>query len=330
MSISKFTNYAPDIYRALDGILIVYKPTRVSHKELTQELRLKISDLLNEYSPRPLANRVCIEGGLEEEKHVVERPNFADHPLVVGPRYLPWELSMSQIQPLGYRSSGVSTYLLGSANRFVLKMRKVQFINIYHIRAQFGHITDTNFYDGKVQDKSTFHHIRANRVDAALSRIEAVQYERLFDAANVEHGSEEAYQLAKAWPSKPPRMAQWPVIYRIRCIHFELPHFKLEVTVTNENEYFLAQIPRDVGLMLKSAAFTHSIRRVKHGLFNIDRCLTEKDYNLQSIIDNLAIYNSRMDEIEQFLHDHSRAIKVTTTSSQEKQQRVQRGGEYNQ
>lgn len=313
MSLTKVTNYAPDIYKALNGILLVYKPPRVHYKEFIQELRNRISDDLNRYSPRPLAKRICIEGGLEDEKHVVERPNLADHPLVAGPRYMPWELSMSYIQPLGYRSSGVSTFLIGSANRLQVKMKQIRLVNIYEIKAQFGHITDTNFYDGKVQDKTTFHHIKANKIDAALSRIEAVQYERLFDAANVQYGSEEAYQLAKAWPSRPPRMAEWPVIYRIRCTHFDPPHFKLEVTITNENEHFLAQISRDIGLMLKSGAFTNSIRRIKHGIFTIDQCLTEKDYDMQSIINNLAIHNSKIDDIRQFLQEHYRAIKVTTT-----------------
>lgn len=324
MSHKNITAYAPDIYNALHGILLVCKPPRTLSRELSRDLRGRISDQLNKYQPRPLSNRVCIEGSLDEEKRIVEKPNLADHPLVVGPRYVPWELTIQQIQCLGFRSSGVSTFLFGRANRLAATMKRHKFINIYQLGGRLGHATDTHFYDGKVMDKCTFHHITPSRIDKVLARIEAIQYERLFDAANVEQGSEEAYQLAKAWPSKPPRMASWPVIYRIRCIHFEPPLFKLEVTVTNETEKFLAQITNDVGLMLKSAAFTESIRRVKHGIFDIEDSLTEKDYDMQSIINNLALHNARMDEIKEYLREHSRAFKITTTSRQEESLKSQR------
>lgn len=324
MSQGKITAYAPDIYKALRGILLVYKPPRTTAKQLSCELRAVISDLLNKYHPRPLSRRVCIEGSLNEEKIVVEKPNLADHPLVVGPRYMPWELSISQVQQLGYYSSGISTFLLGDANRLFLRMKRAKLINIYHTTGRLGYATDTCFYDGKVIDKCTFHHINQARLDRILARIEAIQYERLFDASNVEPGSEEAYQLAKAWPSRPPKMASWPVIYRVRCIHFAPPIFKLEVTVTNENEEFIARVVNDIGFMLKSAAFTESIKRVKHGIFNIEDALTEKDYNMQSIIDNLALHSARTDDINEYLQEHTRALKITTRTRQERTSETRR------
>lgn len=295
MALVKSTNYAPDIFKALNGILLVYKPPRLASTQLVTELRERITDSLNERQLRPLSKRVLIEGGVDDEKSIIEAPNLADHPLVSGPRHLPWELKMSNVRPtLGFRSSGLSVILLGSANKFFLpKLMRAQLTNVYQITGRFGYVMDSFLYDGKITDKATFKHIRPGKIDGILARIESSQHERLFDSASVPLDSREAYELAKSWPSKPPQMANWPVIYRIRCIHFKLPEFKIEVTVSNENEGFLAQLTHDIGQMLKSAAYTESIRRVKLGPFNVDDSLTEKNWDLQSILDNLNVCSKR-------------------------------------
>lgn len=284
----------------------------MSRLELSQELRERISSSLNEFTPRPLTKRLLIEGGVDEAKQIVEVPNLADHPLVVGPRYTPRELSLSCFSPLGYRSSGLSVHVIGSVGnrRFRPIMLRTSFVNIYHLTGRFGYVTDNFFSDGKVQDKSTFKHIRSGRLDAALSRIESNQSERLFDSSNVPLDSQEAYELAKAWPSRPPKMATWPVIYRLRCIHLKLPEFKIEVTVCNENENFLAQLIHEIGQILKSAAYTESIRRIQVGPFSVNDSLTDRDWDLQTIIDHLYKNSLRDEELYEAIKSYRRAMPV--------------------
>lgn len=317
MAMVKSTMYAPDIFKSLNGILLIYKPPRLSSREFLKELRESISDSLNQYQPRPISRRLLIEGSVDAEKSIVEVPNLADHPLVSGPRYAPWELKMSFVKPiLGYRSSGLSAILLGTANRYYRnKLNRTRLVNVYHITGRFGFVTDTFFYDGKITDKATFKHIRSGRMDSVLSKIESIQNERLFDSAAVPRDSQEAYELAKAWPSRPPQMAEWPVIYRIRCIHLKLPEFKIEVTVTNENEQFLAQLSHDIGQMLKSAAYTESIRRVKLGPFDVNDSIIEKEWDLQSIINNLSLYNRSYKELHEILNSYKKAMRITTEHS---------------
>lgn len=285
----KSTKYAPDIYKALNGILLVYKPPNIKLKAVMEEFREHVTDSLNELKPRPMAAILKIVGETDQEKTIIERPNLADHPLVAGPRYVPWELRVATPKPiLNYKSSGVSVFLLGSACRYHLKrMTNARYVNVYHLTGTFGYVTDNYFSDGKILAKSTYNHIRTGKLDSVLARIEATQNDRLFDASSVPIDSQEAYELAKSWPSRPAKMAEWPVIYRLRCIHCKLPHFKLEITVVNETEHFLAQICHDVGQMLRSAAYTDSIRRVKFGPFSIDDCLTDKDFELQAILNNV-------------------------------------------
>uniref|UniRef100_A0A6G1SLX5 Putative tRNA pseudouridine synthase 2 n=1 Tax=Aceria tosichella TaxID=561515 RepID=A0A6G1SLX5_9ACAR len=312
MSIVKSTTYAPDVFKALNGVLLVYKPPRLSVGQLINELKDRITDSLNHYEPRPIEKRVVIEGDIDSEKRIVERPNLADHPLVAGPRYLPWDLRLSPAQPsLGYRSSGLDVIMMGTANKYYrTKLTSNKLVSIYHITGRFGYVTDNFFYDGKITDKSTYGHIRPGKIDSVLARIESSQHDRIFDSAAVPLNSEEAYQLAKDWPSRPPKMAKWPVIYRIRCIHLKLPIFKLEVTIVNETENLLAQIPHDVGQMLRSAAYTESIRRVKFGPFDVIDSLTDKDWDLQSIIKHFSAYLEDHHKVTNLIDAHINSFAV--------------------
>lgn len=314
MSLTQSTKYAPLISKALNGIFLAYKPAGIRTSDFINELRERISDSLNEYEPRPLSKRLLIEGGFDEEKSIVEVPNLADHPLVVGPRNAPWEQRIGVVRPsLSVRSSGLLVLTLGSANKYFLaSMNKSHLISVYHISGCFGYATDNFFADGKIIDKATFKHIRSGKMDAVLSKIESTQRGRLFDSASVPLDSEEAYELAKAWPSRPPKMANWPVIYRIRCIHLKLPDFKIEVTIGNENEQLLAQLSQDIGVMLKSNAYTKSIRRVKMGPFDVDSSLTVKDWDLQSIVNHLSLFNAKHKEIHQLLRSYKLAMPVRT------------------
>lgn len=317
MSIVRSTTYAPDIFRALNGLLLVYKPPRLSKRELISELRERITDQLHHYEPRPIEKRIVIEGSVDSEKQMIEKPNLADHPLVVGPRYLPWDLSMSFATPcLEYRSSGLDVIMVGTANKYLRhRLRSNKLVSIYHITGRFGHVTDTFFYDGKVTDKATYDHIRPGKIDAVLARIEASQHDRVYDAASVPLNSQEAYELATQWPSRPPKMARWPVIYRIRCIHFKLPIFKLEVTILNENERMLAQIPHDVAQMLRSAAYTETIRRVKYGPFDVNDSLTDKDWNLESFIKQFSSYHLNYQKLYDMINAYSKSLSIRSEYS---------------
>lgn len=314
MALVRSTAYAPEIYKALKGVLLLYKPARVSSPSLQLEFREHLADLLNNYQPRPIAKRIVIQGDFNEEKSVTQVPNLADHPLVAGPRYLPWEMSIATVNPcLAYRSSGLNILLVGDANKlFLTRMNSARLVSIYHITGKFGYATDTCQYDGKVIDKATFKHIGAGRMDAALSRIESTQYQRLFDSAAVPLNSQQAFELAKAWPSRPPKMAKWPVIYRVRCIHLKLPEFKIEVAICNETEQFLARLCNDIGLMLKSFAYTESIRRVKMGPFDVSDSLIDKEWDLQSIVNHLGQSQKRYDELFKLLQQHRNALQIRT------------------
>lgn len=309
MQASKLTRYAPDVYNSLNGILLIHKPPNITHKDLLSEFRGRITSSLNELEQRPISNRLVFPN--RGDGPPIEVPNLADHPLVAGPRYLPWELSLLPIQPiLPYRTSGLVVFAMGRSAKFFTGYKKTSLLNVYQITGKFGYITHNNLEGGRILDRANFKNINADRIDRVLSRVESSQKTRLFETTHVPLQSQEAYELAKAWPTRPPTMAPWPIIYRIRCIHLDLPVFKIEVSVINENESFLAGICYDIGLLLKSAAFVTSIKRTRLGPFRIEDSLIDRDWDLQSVINNLTIHHGKFKQIHEIFRRFKNPVQI--------------------
>jgi hypothetical protein len=56
---------------------------------------------------RPPVNHVFIEGNTTSALRVSVAPSYADHPLVVGPRYQPKDFRCTWAAPIGKNVSGV-------------------------------------------------------------------------------------------------------------------------------------------------------------------------------------------------------------------------------
>lgn len=307
------TTYAPDVYRALNGFCTIYKPLGVSCSDVFNILRTRLTDQLNELDPRPLNTRLAIEGKFDQEKKLTVLPNLADHPLVVGPRYLPWELRMWMGYPsLGYNTTGVIPILIGKSyiRKYKFKMIGARLINIYELKSQFGFATTNAFASGHIVDKSPFNHIRSGYLESVINKIQTTQRNRLFDAAALPWDSQQAYELAKAWPSRPPKMASWPVIYNIKLKEFNLPDFTLEVIACNSSDQYLANLINDIGLIVKSKAIVKSIRRVSCGPFKAEESLSEKQFDLQSVVDNISYYSTKQGEIQGILQSYHKDLRL--------------------
>lgn len=62
---------------------------------------------LNSMECREPRKYVHISGKTTEPLRVAVEPNYADHPLIAGPRYLPDEMKVCYVKELGYIMSGV-------------------------------------------------------------------------------------------------------------------------------------------------------------------------------------------------------------------------------
>jgi hypothetical protein len=80
---------------------------------LNSVTNFKLSSIdLCELESRPPTSHVFIEGNPSTSLSVHVAPSFADHPLVVGPRYQPEDFRCTWGAPLGQNVSGVFGMLL--------------------------------------------------------------------------------------------------------------------------------------------------------------------------------------------------------------------------
>lgn len=297
---TRLTSYAPDIFRALKGIACIYKPALLSGSKTIDIIQDLLAEELNQYEPRPLAKRL-VYSQVQGQDTFTEGPNWADHPLVVGPRYLPWEIKMSipcnlNRGPAGMppKVSGVACLLIGRkiVQNYTVSILQSKFISIYHIKVLFGYSTSTFFSDGSITDRSNYKHIYKHNIESILQRIKVSQKQRIFEASNVPRSSDEAYELAKAWPRlRPKRMARWPIIFDLKCLEFKAPYMTLEITSSEETVDFLGHFVHDLAELLKSKACVESIRRIKYGPFELDNALCDRDWNLQAFVNSINYHN---------------------------------------
>lgn len=149
---------------------------------------------------RPPSGYVAIEGKPTEKLTVSVRPNFADHPLVVGPRYQEHDLTVSWSNHLGYYTSGVlrkykqntdmalklhnlifTVFGIRSGTRDAKFIRENLPTRAYRVKGVLGRMTDNCFRTGKVMMKSTWKHVRRHNVDAFLSAMQASHQRKMFE-----------------------------------------------------------------------------------------------------------------------------------------------------
>ncbi|CAG2232327.1 TRUB2 [Mytilus edulis] len=251
--------------------------------------------------------------------------DISEHRLVLGDRYLPEDFRISYVAGLHHKSSGIVVCGIGSATRNKVPLLKsAQFLRVYHVKGRFGYCTHDFSPDGPLIERTTFHHInkvlvdKVDRylpedfrisymaglhhkssgivdhinkvlVDKVCASIQANHQKQLFEYAGVHPQSNEAYQMACRGLVRPDTSDTPPMIYGVKCIHFDLPDITLEIHAINEESVYLSKIIHDLGLRLKSSAVCPQVRRIRHGHFTVESALLRKDWKLESILDNIKL-----------------------------------------
>ena len=154
-----------------------------------------------------------------------------------------------------------------------------------------GKSTNDFTSEGKVLEKSTFKHLTKSRLDKYLNQLEGASRTLMFKTIGVPLGSQAAYEIASKGMIRPSNRNTMPLIYSLKCVHFDPPHFTLEIHVINENILYLKQLAHYIGLNIKTNACVSSIRCTRYGPFTIDEALLEKHWLAEHIINN--IYDCR-------------------------------------
>lgn len=230
--------------------------------------------------------------------------DLSDHVLASGPRYTPRDVSCAPVAALGDHTSGVlCKYLLLLSvgilmckslavfgfNKGLRKSSRIQRnrpVRVYHVTARMGTATENYLPDSRVTVRASHRHVSADRISGLTASMQASHQRKMYELCGVDLQTQAAYELACKGLLRPADNTQ-PVIYGIKLIHFERPHFTLELHTINEDENYLAALVHDMAIELRTVAHCSQLRCIRHAHFDVTDSLLRHGWHLPGIIKNM-------------------------------------------
>ncbi|KAH8372797.1 hypothetical protein KR009_005132 [Drosophila setifemur] len=300
--------HAATVFRHLNGILSVYKPAGTKVKHVRNAILGNACKGLNEMEQRdsrifpqdPPLLGTCTPAN--SVLHVASLTDIADHILSSGPRYMPGDIRSTVVETLGDHTSGV---LLFGINKGTVQsgcIRRNRPVRVYHITGRLGIATENHLPNANVTVCSNHRHITADKISGLASSMQASHQRYMYKLCGVDLQTQAAYELACKGLIRPADNSQ-PIIYGIKLIKFERPHFTLEVHTVNETEKYLAGLVHDIALELRTVAHCSQLCCVRHGHFGVRDSLLRHGWHLPGIVKNLR-------QNRDILRAHSQMIKL--------------------
>lgn len=285
-----------------------------NHNELNKNI-----DII---SPTNLQDRPFIKDESLISNQSIQVPDLADHPLVVGPRYLPDDFNLLSANPMKTFSSGVTLIGIGNGLSIIRPIVNAKLMRVYHVSGKLGLSTQDFTYNGRIIEQSTYAHVNKERLDRVIAGIQAGHQRHMFSAAGIDLQTEEAYQLACKGLLRPTDPKFGPVIYGMRCIHFKEPDFTLEIHAINETCVYLMKIIHELGLELRTNAVCTKLRRIRFGQFTLEHALLfPKHTRAHFLIDNLRVNRTLLNDVYHTANIRnlpSNEFKITKTNEIQK------------
>lgn len=135
---------------------------------------------MNKLKVRPAGDYVSIEGATNKTMSVAVGPSYADHPLLVGPRYQMDDIKLSFANKLSPFSSGVLIGGVNKARYTIQKLRESQATKFYKLKGILGKATDNWSVGGRVVEKTTFKHVRREHIDKLCASMQSSHQRNMF------------------------------------------------------------------------------------------------------------------------------------------------------
>ncbi|XP_014481266.1 PREDICTED: probable tRNA pseudouridine synthase 2 isoform X2 [Dinoponera quadriceps] len=235
---------------------------------------------------RPPIKHVSIEGSTTEKMQVIVRPSYADHTLVVGPRYQVKDFKLSCANYLAKDISGVMIFGLNNGNNNAQQLSIAQLPSSYKIKGMLGQATDNYFYTGRIVEKAVYKFVKRKVIDQLCAAMQASHQKSMFELSGIDMQSQAAFELAARGLVRPTDR-KIPMIYSIKCIDFTPPEFTLEVVSINEDDMYLKSIIHNLGIQLHSVATCTQIQCFRYALFDLNLALLKKHWTVENILDNI-------------------------------------------
>lgn len=277
-----------DIWKALSGLLCVYKHSGISSSALIKLITRHITESVMEIESAsrlrlPLVSIPTVEphpvsGALV----VVGRNEIADyrhHPLVSGRAIRSEDIHLVDALQLATNSSGVCLLGVNDGCESIPEIMAKSWTNVYRIDGILKKTADNSVDISKIS---------RHKIEKVLSRMESEFRSASFRHANVDLESSEAFELARRGVPR----AQLPgaqIIYSIELNWFRSPRFSITAQCSGEDDEMLRKLIEHIGANLGTESLTIRLQRQNFGPFSGDNALLEKQINLQNIVRNIQL-----------------------------------------
>ncbi|XP_076454536.1 pseudouridylate synthase TRUB2, mitochondrial-like [Babylonia areolata] len=294
MKMPQFT-WAPAVYRQLNGLLCVYKPAGLPVMEMLERIKFSLARDLNELPCYKVESQMrkkdpAADLGMPmvlDTSSPALTEDMLEHRLVLGQRYIPSDFNLKHIHGLRRHSSGVLLVGVGKYRDSLDLLAMSRYLRVYHVKGRFGWATNNFSPKGKIIERTSYRHVTPIKLDKVVASIQSSHLRNTFHYAGVDPHSQAAYRLASEGLVRPVDGHTPPMLYSVKCVHFQLPDFTLEIHSINEQCDYFQHMVHDIGLQLKSTAVCTGVRRLRYGHFTVDHALLRQQWTLRDILDNL-------------------------------------------
>uniref|UniRef100_A0A1I8PZT6 Pseudouridine synthase II N-terminal domain-containing protein n=1 Tax=Stomoxys calcitrans TaxID=35570 RepID=A0A1I8PZT6_STOCA len=297
------------IFRNLNGIINVYKPQGMKVKHVKAAILNNICKDLNELraNNEPQLHQVPLlatGGAADPLLRKVHSLNLAEHVLSTGPLYEMEDIRCATVASLGQHTSGVLLFGINKGLKQSMRIQRNRPVRAYHVTGKLGVATENHLPNSLITLKANYRHVHPDRLSSLASSLQASHQRKMFELCGVDLQSQAAYEIACKGLIRPANNTQ-PVIYGIKLIDFQRPHFTLEIHAINETEDYLATLIHEIGIELRSVAHCTALRCIRHGKFTVEGALLRQAWNLPGVVRNMR-------EQKQILEQHPYLLKQSS------------------
>ncbi|XP_064536724.1 pseudouridylate synthase TRUB2, mitochondrial [Drosophila montana] len=284
---------AATVFKHLNGIINVYKPAGIKVKHVRNAILSNICKGLNELEQRQPCklpkSRLLLGTGTAADTvlhKIAKDTDLSDHILAAGPRYMPDDIRCAAVATLGSHTSGVLLLGLNNGLKQSSLIQRNRPVRVYHVTARMGTATENHLPDSHVTVRANHRHVTAERISGLASSMQASHQRKMYELCGVDLQTQAAYELACKGLLRPADNSQ-PVVYGIKLIHFERPHFTLELHTINESEQYMAALVHDMAIELRTVAHCSQLRCIRHAHFDVTDSLLRHGWHLPGIVKNM-------------------------------------------
>ncbi|ESN90383.1 hypothetical protein HELRODRAFT_70692, partial [Helobdella robusta] len=163
-------------------------------------------------------------------------------------------------------------------------------LNKYLCTTVLGIETDTCYITGNKINEKPFDHVTKEMLEHALLKFvgTTLQVPPIYSALKFQ--GRRLSDMAYAGETIPVEklLARKVDVFDIRCIHFQLPTFTLDISCGPG--FYVRSLVKDLAHEMNTCGYVGGLERTRHGIFVKEHALTESQWNYASVIKSINFF----------------------------------------